>query len=160
MSKQNDNQTAEARQGWREDGHVDVDAIREIVESGEVTKHRAEDQLLALCDEVERVREMHAKLRAFHDKNVGALIDQLDASTDLLSEVAKALTLPLPARTPEAENDYLWALRDRALVVRESVAAALDENDAADFTMAARHVKSQSAWQDRGYQAREDGESR
>lgn len=61
---------------------VDLAAIRETVESGEVTKHRAEDQLIELCDEVERTREMHAKLRALHNKTVASLIEDLDAATD------------------------------------------------------------------------------
>lgn len=78
---------------------VDVDAIRETVESGEVTKHRAEDQLIALCDEVEQLRETHAKLRALYDRNVGSLVGQLDEAYEQLDTVT-------------AERDRLQAAHD------------------------------------------------
>ena len=76
---------------------VDIEAIRETVESGEVTKYRAEDQLLELCDEVERLRETHAKLRALYDNNVASLIGQLDAAHDVNDRII-AVNARLAAR--------------------------------------------------------------
>lgn len=76
---------------------VDIKAIRETVESGEVTKHRAEDQLIELCDEVEQVREMHAKLRALYDKTVSSLIGQLDGA-DEENDRLRAVNARLAAR--------------------------------------------------------------
>lgn len=163
-------QAAVQRQGWREDGRVDIDAVRETVESGEVTKHRAEDQLIELCNEVERLREQNAKASELFHQNVDSLTGQLDEATaeidrlraaeNLLRETAKALTVPLPARTVEAEREYLWTLARRASVVKESVDAALDPADAADFDMAAGNVRSQAPLQIAMYQIRESGEVR
>lgn len=79
---------------------VDIDAIRETVESGEVTKHRAEDQLIELCDELEQAREMHAKLRALYDNNVASLIAQLDAAHDVNDRII-AVNARLAARVVE-----------------------------------------------------------
>ncbi|THV43466.1 hypothetical protein [Glycomyces buryatensis] len=78
---------------------VDLDAVRETVESGEVTKHRAEDQLIELCAEVEQLRETHAKLRALYDRNIGSLVDQLDEAHEQLDTVT-------------AERDRLQAAHD------------------------------------------------
>lgn len=79
---------------------VDIDAIRETVESGEVTKHRAEDQLIELCGELEQAREMYAKLRALYDNNVASLIAQLDAAHDVNDRII-AVNARLAARVVE-----------------------------------------------------------
>lgn len=75
----------------------------------------------------------------------------------LLRAVAEALTLPLPADTVEDTQEYLWSLARRARLVQESVAAALDPEDAADLAMAAEHVQKQARWQDGSYRTREGG---
>lgn len=64
---------------------VDVDGIRETVESGEVTKHRAEDQLTALCDEVEHLRAELARSRQAHTDEVAEILAETDAETDRLT---------------------------------------------------------------------------
>lgn len=133
--QQNDNRSAEVRQDWRdEDGNVDLDAVR----SGMVDIRHQDAIWSALLDEVERLRP----------------------SVELLREVGRALTLPLPARTVEAEREYLWTTARRASVVRESVTAALDPADAADFAMAARNVHAQAPLQIAMYQVREGGDVR
>lgn len=123
------------RSSWHdEDGRVDIDAVR----AGTPDLADAPAIYESLCDEVEQLRAAH----------------------DLLRETARALTVPLPARTVEAESEYLWVLARRASVVRESVDAALDPADAADFSMAARNVRSQAPLQIAMYQIREDGDVR
>lgn len=131
----NDSQTHQVLQGWRdEDGNVDLDAVR----SGTVDVRHSDAILAALLDEVEERR----------------------AGEDLLREVGRALTVPLPARTVEAEREYLWVLARRASVVKESVEAALNPEDAADFAMAARNVRTQAPLQIALYQIRESGDVR
>lgn len=145
MNTGNDTQTSEAPATWR-DGNVDIDAIRETVESGEVTKHTAEDQLIELCDEVERVRQMHAKLRALYDRNVGNLVDQLDKAhkqldkatkkatnspeTVLVREVLEALNLPWAANFDD-RGARLELLEGRVAYVRGYVNSALDHGETA-----------------------------
>lgn len=132
---QNVNQSHEVLQEWRdENGNVDLDAVR----SGMVDIRHQDAIWSALLDEVERLR----------------------AGVDLLREVGRALTLPIPARTVEAEREYLWVLARRASVVKESVNAALDPADVADFAMAARNVRTQAPLQIALYQVREGGDVR
>jgi hypothetical protein len=126
--------TATGRPGWLKDGTVDIDAVR----AGAHDVNDSAAVFESLCDEVEELR----------------------AAADLLRETAKALTVQLPARTVEAEREYLWTLARRASVVKESVAAALDPEDAADFDMAARNVRSQASLQIAMYQVREGGDVR
>ena len=70
----NDNQSHEVRQGWREDGRVDIDAVRagthDVSDSAAVFE--------SLCDEVEPLREQTAKMREFYGKKVASFIEQLD----------------------------------------------------------------------------------
>jgi hypothetical protein len=56
---QNDNRPAEARQGWREDGRVDIDAVR----AGTPDLADAAGILESLCDEVEALRVAVARSR-------------------------------------------------------------------------------------------------
>ena len=133
--EQNDNQSHEVLQEWRdENGNVDLEAVR----SGMVDIRHQDAIWSALLDEVEGLR----------------------AAVDLLREVGRALTLPLPARTVEAEREFLWTTARRASVVKESVNAALDPDDAADFAMAARNVHTQGPLQIAMYQVREGGDVR
>lgn len=59
---------------------VDIDAVRSYPTVGPETVD-------ALCDEVEQLRETHAKLRALYNKNVGSLVDQLDEAHEQLDAV-------------------------------------------------------------------------
>lgn len=71
----------------------DLDAIRETVESGEVTKHRAEDQLLELCDEIDRLKREHAAelaaARKAHADEVAEIIAEYNETLYQLEADAK-----------------------------------------------------------------------
>jgi chromosome segregation ATPase len=69
----------------------DLDAIRETVESGEVTKHRAEEQLLELCDEVEQLRADLARSRQAHGDEVNEILVETDAEADRLAAEVERL---------------------------------------------------------------------
>lgn len=121
---------------------VDTDAIRETVESGEVTKHRAEDQLLELCDEVEYLRKSYAALEAdweASDAEVARLtaaenpdeVEQLRNETPgrvLLREILELLDLPRPAHYDDRDvrRDLL---EGRVAFVSGYVNSALDHGE-------------------------------
>lgn len=57
MNTENDTQVAEVQTTWRdENGNVDVDAVREVLECGEPIDHEVEQAMLAALDEIERLR--------------------------------------------------------------------------------------------------------
>lgn len=63
--------------------------------------------------EVERLREMHAKLRALYDRNVGSLVDQLDEATNANDRLA-------------AENTLLGEALDDAIAENARLAAEVE----------------------------------
>lgn len=57
MNTEKTTEATDQPQGWRdENGNIDVDAIREVLECGDRIDHEVEQRLLALCDEVEALR--------------------------------------------------------------------------------------------------------
>ena len=74
MINQNTTETAVQRQGWREDGRVDIDAVR----AGAHDINDAPAVFESLCDEVEQLREQNAKMRVLYGKKVASFIEQLD----------------------------------------------------------------------------------
>ena len=76
---------------------VDIDTIRSYPTVGPET-------VAALCDEVEQLREQHAKFRALYDRNVGSLVDELDTATADIDRLKAENTL-LGEALDEAVSD-------------------------------------------------------
>ena len=71
--EQNTTGAVEARQGWREDGRVDVDAVR----AGTHDVNDAPAVFESLCDEVEQLRGQAATAADLHEL-LRAVLDSID----------------------------------------------------------------------------------
>jgi hypothetical protein len=120
---QNDNRSQEVGQGWREDGRVDIDAVR----TGAHDVNDTPAVFESLCDEVEQLR---------------AEVENCSADRDLMRAVLESIDLPYPATSGD-EGPYLRMLERRAMLVTNALRMAFEDDY--NVPVMAQSVRKRSA---------------